>query len=541
MAGLAEIIDENKRLREALAAQTALTQQYQNQVEQHKHHAAELEEALAVVVERTEYLERILALQKWKQEQPASERFVADAQVGLPFDGPSEPPPRSPVLATEDDEDDNADKDGEDKHRPNKRRKRGEKPKRRRLQDLDLPKRPVTCRVDPEATCTRCGGPLRVFATAHSYRLNWVPGHFVVDKLEREKCSCPACPGQGVLIAPLPCAIPKAMCGDSLLTRVLIDKFGDHIPLNRQVTRMQREGVSLKTSTLSGWVRKGAEVLQPIAAAIRNTILSGDFIQGDDTGFPVQDGGGKPGQLKKGRLWVFSDQHQAFYAFSATKQGKHPRALLASFGGTVVLLDGGSEFNEAVRELGLERGGCWSHLRRYFFNSLPHHPQQAKLALATIKDLFLLERRHQQLDVSQRLVARRKESKPIVDGLFSWIRALVATVRPKSPLGRAVTYALNQERFMRQFLDHPKLPLHNNLSELMLRQPIVGRKNWLFAGSEGGAKAACTLFTVLSSCRLQGIDPYTYLLDVLGRILDHPINRINELTPRYWRPIVARE
>lgn len=310
-------------------------------------------------------------------------------------------------------------------------------------------------------------------------------------------------------------------------------KFGDHLPLNRQVGRMKREGFEVATSTLSGWVAKGADLLDLLGKAIRRDVLSGDFIQGDDTGFPVQDGGN--GRLRKGRLWVFTNQEHAWYGFSPTKHGIHPSNLLEGFGGHLLLLDGGSEFNRVVEELGVDRAGCWSHLRRYFYDALAHHPNEARLAVDTIRDLFMLDRVHQALSPDERHTARQVESKPLVDGFFAWVEAVSTFVRPKSTLGAAITYARNQEAFMRVFLDEPALPMHNNLSELMLRQPIVGRKNWLFAGSEGGAKAACTLFSVIASCLLQGIDPQAYLYDVFARIPDHPANRVSELTPRNWR------
>ena len=537
MAGLAEILDENARLRALLVqarqeAQAAATcaAQAQAQLSAAQDENQLLQAKLALLEERTHELEQLLAVLQRKQTGPAHERFVDSDQQILPFDPTIPPPPRAPVDLRED----GTDPDDDPIELPPKRRKIGRKPRRRRLQDLPLPRRIVERHLDPAAVCGKCGGDLEVFGETRSYRLNWVPGHFVVDELVRDKARCPDCPDQGVVAAPLPSALPRLLCGDELLVRVLIDKFDDHLPLNRQVKRMAREGVMLSTAVLSNWVRKGAGLLTRLADAVQTDVLSGPFVQGDDTGFPVQDG---VGELRKGRLWAFTDQQQVFYAFSPTKEGQHPRKLLADLGvGARALLDGGSEFNAAVRELGLVRAGCWCHLRRYFFEALPHHPQEARLALRTIRDLFVLERRHRELSPEAREAARSAESKPLVDGFFRWVQSLSGIARPKSLLGKAVTYARNQEGPMRQFLVHPELPLHNNLSELMLRQPIVGRKNWLFAGSEGGAEAACTILTLISSCRLQGINPHAYLVDILARLPDYPVNRVHELIPRYWTP-----
>ena len=274
-------------------------------------------------------------------------------------------------------------------------------------------------------------------------------------------------------------------------------------------------------------------MLQVVAKAIRADILSSDAIQGDDTGLPVQDGG--DGHLRKGRLWAFTDQDKVFYAFTESKHGTFPNELVEGYAGRLLLVDGGSEFNEVVRERGLVRGGCWSHLGTHFFEAVHHHPAEADLALGTLRDLFKIEREVWGQPAEAVLAARQVRSRPLVEGFFDWVRALSQVSRPQSTLGAALGYAQNQEAELRQFLEHGELPLHNNLSELMLRQAVVGRKDWLFARSEGGAQAAATLYTLIGSCSLQGIDPWFYLRDVLDRLLDRPGNRVFELTPKYWR------
>ena len=188
-------------------------------------------------------------------------------------------------------------------------------------------------------------------------------------------------------------------------------------------------------------------------------------------------------------------------------EGVYPAELLEGFAGDLLLVDDGSTFNKVVREQDLHRAGCWSHLRSYFFDARHHHPVEAALALATIRDLFMIERRLHSQQPAQILEARRLYAKPLVDGFFQWVKAESTITRPKSQLGKALTYAINQEKPMRLHLDHGELPMHNNLSELMLRQAVVGRKYWLFARSEGGALAAASICTLVGSCMLQGIDP----------------------------------
>jgi hypothetical protein len=270
-----------------------------------------------------------------------------------------------------------------------------------------------------------------------------------------------------------------------------------------------------------------------VSEAVREDLLSGPYLQGDDTGFPVQDG--EEGALRKGRMWAFTDQEQVFYRFTATKEGKYPAEMLATFQGKLLLVDGGSEFNEVVRKQGLQRGGCWSHCRTYFYNARHFHPDEANLALTTIRDLFLIERAIHGGDLKHIRMTREQQARPLVDGFFRWLEELSPVTRPKSALGEAIRYTLNQREPLGLHLEHPELPMHNNVSELMLRQTVVGRKNWLFARSEGGAAAAGHLYTLIGSCKLQGIDPHAYLVDVLSRIQDHPANRVAELTPKAWR------
>ena len=384
-----------------------------------------------------------------------------------------------------------------------------------------------------DSTCLGCGRPLQKIGQAKSFRIEWVPGHFVVEDVVRDKVACPHCPGQGVLTASGPYALDRSLAANGLVARVLVDKFADHIPANRQAKRMKREGFEVGSHTLSAWIGAAGGLLQVVANAVRDELLSGEALQGDDTGMPVQDGG--DGKLRKGRMWAFTDQDQVFYAFTGSKEGEHPARLLKGYRGRLLLVDGGSEFNQVVRKLGLGRAGCWSHLRTYFFKALHHHPDEAALALGTIRDLFMLERELWGGDPGAILAERQARSRPLVDGFFDWVKGMSQITRPRSVLGDALRYARNQEPQLRLFLEHGELPLHNNLSELMLRQTVVGRKNWLFARSEGGAKAAATLYTLIGSCSLQGIDPWLYLRDVLDRLMDYPANRVAELTPKNWR------
>lgn len=532
---MAEILDENTRLRELSTSQSELLVAQQAQLQQQSELLAkqaealkrlhELEAQVAALTSSNELLAKHFEFLAKKRKLAATERYIADQrQVQLFAEGEVTLPPRDAKVAEEDAARPDEATDG---RKTAKHRRKG----RRKVEDLDLPKNKVIAPVTP-SNCTSCGAAHQPTESKVTHRVEWQPGRFVVLEVHQEQVTC-ACPKHNVWTAPAPFLLPSSMCGDGLLTRVVLDKFGDHMPLHRQSARMKREGFAVGSNVLSGWVRQGAREVRPLVLALQAQVTSGSLLQSDDSGFPVQDG--SDGRLANGRLWVFTDQKQAFYGFSRTKEGEHPAALLASLDVSGKLVaDGGSEYNLTETTLELERGGCWSHLRRYFFDASVQH-EDAKPALTAIRDLFLIERDLVDLTLPERLTARGDRARPIVDGFFSWVKEMSPKERPKSKLGRALGYAISQESRMRLFLDHGDVPIHNNLSELLLRQPIVGRKNWLFAGSEGGAKAAAGWFSLIASCLLQGIDPQTYLYDVFRRLPSHPSKWVHELTPLNWR------
>ncbi len=303
------------------------------------------------------------------------------------------------------------------------------------------------------------------------------------------------------------------------------------LPAQPPSRRFDRQGLNLAPSTLGDTVRGVANLLLRIVAAMRVEQLAGSMLQADDTGLPVLDG--ESGHAVSGRLWVYLDRRHVVYDFTPTKHGAGPAAYLQGFQG-LLLADGGSEFKEAVARMGLTRAGCWSHARRHFVDAEETSPALAGYAIAQVAELFAIERRPDMADIEVRARTRATETRNALNGLHAWLKAQVHTLRPRSPIGRAVHYALNQWPYLSACADNPDLPIHNNASELHLRRPVIRRKNWLFAGSEGGAKSAATLFSLTASCRLHGIDPGAYLVGVLARINDHPAHRVSEFTPAAW-------
>jgi transposase len=380
----------------------------------------------------------------------------------------------------------------------------------------------------PPDTCGACGGSLREISTSTATRVDWRRGHFYTVQVQRPSCVCDQCRKVETAPEPSSFALPRSIAGNGLVARVVVDKFADNIPLNRQVDRFARERFDISLSTLCDLVRSSAHLLSRIVVAMRAEQLAGTWLQADDTGLPVLDG--TKGQTGTGRLWVYANAEHVVYDFTPTKHGAGPAAYLRGFRGTL-LADGGSEFNEAVAGMGLTRAACWSHARRYFIDAEEQSPVLAREGIRRIGALFDLERAIRDADVETRRRIRATDTRAVLDDLKAWMVEHVHGARPRSAIGQAFQYALNRWEHLGVCVTHPEIPIHNNLSELQLRRPVVGRKNWLFAGSEGGARSAATLLSLIGSCRLHDLDPWEYLHAVLGAINDHPVNRVGELAP----------
>ncbi len=470
---------------------------------------SESQQRVALLVEKLEALSLELARLKRQVVGPKSERrtpedpaqghlFATDAE-----DTPAEPPAPAPKPAPA--------------VTPHGRRKPTSEPDE------------VIAATRPD-TCVTCGGSLREISVSSSTRQDWRRGHFVTMRVDRPSCACDRCRTVETAAEPAMFALPRSIAGNGLLARVIVDKFADNIPLNRQVDRFRREGLEISLSTLCDLVMRSAGLLRCIVKAMRKEQRAGSWLQADDTGLPVLDG--TKGQAGSGRLWVYANAEHVVYDFTPTKHGAGPAAYLEGFKG-IILADGGSEFNEAVRQRDLTRAGCWSHARRYFFDAGDTSPAISKEALDRIGVLFDIERGIKDADLETRRRVRATDTREALDRIHAWLAEHVHKQRPSSPIGKAFAYALNQWTFLEVCASRPEIPIHNNMSELHLRRPVIGRKNWLFAGSEGGAQAAATLLSLVGSCRLHGVDPWEYLHTVLGVINDQPVSKVGELAPIY--------
>ena len=415
-----------------------------------------------------------------------------------------------------------------------------QKPARRPLPG-HLPREEV--RHPAACTCPTCGGALRRIGEEVTETLDYVPGRFKVVRHIREKLSCRAC--DTVVAGPVPeHAIARGRAGAGLLAHILVSKYDDHLPLYRQAEIFAREGVTLETSTLSGWVGATAAALQPLVDALAAEVMGSQTLHVDDTPVPVLAPG--TGKTKTGRLWTYVRDERPFagtrppaalFFYSSDRKGEHPKKHLKDFRGTIHA-DGYAGFNELFAGNRITEAACWAHVRRKFFDV---HAATASTvaaeALGRIGDLYEVKRTIAGLPPEQRHSQRQKRSKPIAEALRAWAEQTLPRLSRKSELAKAFRYMRSRWKGLVRCFDDGRLALANNPAERALRCVAIGRKNYLFAGSDAGGRRAAALYSLIESAKLNSLNPQLYLADLLTRIADHPARQITDLLPWNWQPV----
>ncbi len=415
----------------------------------------------------------------------------------------------------------------------------GQKPARRPLPE-HLPREEVMHRAGP--ACPSCGGAPRRIGEDATETLDYVPGRFKVVRHVREKLSCRTC--DTVVAAPAPDhAIARVRAGAGLLAHILVSKYDDHLPLYRQAEIFAREGVGLETSTLSGWVGATAAALKPLVDALAAEIMASDTLHVDDTPVPVLAPG--TGKTKTGRLWVYVRDERPFagarppaalFRYSADRKGEHPRTHLEAFTG-VIHADGYAGFNELFAGNRITEAACWAHVRRKFFDvHAATGSPIAKQALDRIGDLYKIDKTIAGLPPDVRRGERQQRSKPIAEALAAWAETTLRRLSRKSELAKAFRYMRSRWKALLRCFDDGRLALDNNPAERALRCVAIGRKNYLFAGSDAGGHRAAAIYSLIETAKLNRRNPQHYLADVLARIADHPARKIADLLPWNWTP-----
>jgi transposase len=370
--------------------------------------------------------------------------------------------------------------------------------------------------------------------------LEYIPASFYVRQIIRRKYVQNDGFGSVFMGALPPLPIEKGRPGVGLIAYIIISKYCDHLPLYRQEQIFKRYGLSIARSTLCDWVGAGSELLVPIVQEMKRQILTSAKIHTDDTYIPVQDK--TKTQVRKGYLWPYIDMaNNVYFDYTRARNRAGPEGILSGYTGHIQA-DAFNGYDNLYGDEKATESGCWAHARRKFDESLETDPIRANQMLALIAELYMIERkaRDDGLDADQIKALRQQFSQPI---LHKKIKPLLdewqGSVLPKSPMGKAVTYAQNQWDALLNYLEDGILSIDNNLAERVIKMVALGRKNWLFAGSDVGAKRAAVLYSLVASCKLCEIDPFSYLRDVLDRINTHPASRIEELVPHRWKELYS--
>ena len=409
------------------------------------------------------------------------------------------------------------------------------KPTRRALPD-HLPRQ--TRRHEPKETvCPQCQGELRKLGEDVSEMLEYVPASFVVIRHLRTKLSCTKC--DCIVQAEAPSRpIERGVAGPGLLAHVLVSKYCDHLPLYRQSEMYARQDVELERSTLADWVGSTSRLLEPLVEALRRYVMAAGKLHADDTPVPVLSPGN--GKTKTGRLWTYvrddrpagdSAAPAVWFAYSPDRKGEHPERHLEKFRGTLQA-DAYAGFNQLYENGRIQQAACWAHVRRKFYDlEQAHASPVAREALVRIGALYGIEETIRGKPPDERRAVRQAQSKPLLDSLRQWFEATLSKLSRKSETTVAIRYALSRWDALVRYLEDGHIEIDNNAAERSLRGVALGRKNYLFAGSDTGGQRAAVIYSLIGSAKLTGLDPEAYLREVLTRIADYPINRIKELLP----------
>lgn len=408
-----------------------------------------------------------------------------------------------------------------------------------------------------EKNCAECGQELKQIGEDVSEKVEYAPPRYIVLKYHRKKLACKNCQENVVTAKMPPSPIDKGLAAPGLLAHVILCKYGDHLPLYRQGQIFARNGIHFSMSTMCDWIRQCADVLEPIWDCIKKDVLASYVVNTDDTPVPVLDD--TLTHARKGRIWIYvgdMGHRNIIYDYSPTREKKYPEKFFGvgtpnQYRGRIQA-DAFTGYNAMFDLDGIIEVACWAHARRYFFDAQESNMEQAMTMLTMIGMLYKVE--SEMKEASEQRVAvggipltpdeirerRQKHSVPIMKQIKEWLDAQVKTALPKSPVGEAINYTLSQWIALTRYLEDGRLDIDNNRAERGLRMVAVGRKNYLFFGGDTGGRWAAIHYTLIASCKENGVEPFAYLRDVLVRILTHPPEKIRELMPANWKKLFGK-
>ena len=388
-----------------------------------------------------------------------------------------------------------------------------------------------------QEACPDCGGKLKQLGEDVSETLEYVPEHFKVIRQVRPKLAC-ACCDKIVQAEAASRPIARGLAGPGLLAHVLVSKYCDHLPLYRQSEIYAREGVELDRSTMAEWVGGCSRLLEPLVEALRRHVMNAEKLHADDTPVPVLAPGN--GKTKTGRLWTYVRDDRpwgdktppaVWFAYTPDRKGEHPIAHLREFTGTLQA-DGYAGYEAVYKGGRVKEAACMAHVRRPFYELYEAHKSAvAKETLERIAALYAIEEEIRGRSAEERREVRNARSRPLLESLKQWFQETLGKLSMKSDTTRAIRYALGCWDALMRFCDDGHLEIDNNAAERSLRTVVLGRKNYLFCGSDNGGERAAAIYGLIGTAKLNGVNPEAYLREVLSRIADHPINRIEELLP----------
>jgi transposase len=395
-----------------------------------------------------------------------------------------------------------------------------------------LPRKKIV--IEPEQDVSDC----KKIGEEITEELEYKPGKLYVNQYIRSKYALPQ--DEGVVIGALPTRpIEKGIAGPGLLAHVLISKFVDHLPLYRQRQQFQRHDVNIAASTLCDWVSASCELLQPLYNVLRTKVIHSSYVMADETPIRVLDRQ-KNGSTHLGYHWVYYSplERLALFDYREGRSRAGPNAMLREFEG-YLQTDGYPGYNEIIASDRVISVGCFAHARRYFVDAQSSDSERAEWMLSHIQRLYQIEKqaREASFDFEARYCLRQEYALSILETIKSWLDEHSIQVLPKSAMGKAIGYMLNQWSRLECYTTDGRLEIDNNLVENLIRPVALGRKNYLFAGSHNGARCAAIIYSLVATAKQNNVEPFAYLNDVISRIADHPFNKLDLLLPHNWKPL----